>query len=750
MILILNIISLIVLLLNVFFLKNTLFGVVFLILWSLISGYSYKIIIEKYFKNIYFPYLFGIFAAFYSLCFFGSIFTVLYKITPLFFVISLILATLLPLLFIKKDKLLKLKFKIFYPQIGIKLNINSSVLFFGFFSFVFLILFYLFKARSGNYNIYQFSKTFQLLWILFSALIVFILIYIFKIKQEGNYQLTFFKEKTIKKTFIISLLLIIATSFIFHSTLPILYKSGFGGDRLRHTGTERYLQQGNIVTPSLFGNKENVSMKKIGGITIPEVLVVGNKQSYGNKWTADIFISWIINQDVINIDKYLVFILWSIFVPIFFINIFKNFTDNEDAMLLFSLGSVLVSPLLIQGSQSDPRSFGILLFLFILTLFINKIKSDDFSIKSFIVFNIISLILLYFNYIVFLVVFIIFTMFYILLNKTDIKFKSLFIVILSFPILLLDIMSSQSVFIKQNFITVLSKIGEFFSNLFSFVDYSGGIYESSRNFIYFKSVTDGYGLNFPWIVNFAPFFSIIFILLAIVGVIYFYKKQEKYRFVVFSFLSLLLSYVFSYLFFSGVRIFAKRIEVVISIFLLLFFVYGILFILEKIKENRKNINIIIIPVIIFYSLFSASTLFSGPIMENATSSDFEAVKWLFDKIKNDDRYCIIGNTWPLLALEYESGSRIVTGGFPQGFEYSQKERVEIFNKMIKNPTKETLQKAKEITGAKKCFLLLKDDYVKSAYFGKINFIQIHDKYKKLLTIFKSNKDIGDVKIFIEE
>ncbi len=277
MILILNIISTILLLLNVFFIKSTVLGVLFLILWLFVVGYSYKTLIGKYFKNLYFSYLFGIFAAFYILCFFGSVFTVLYKITPLFFVISLILATLIPLFFINKSKLINFKFNFLvlknifdFKKVNLKkINLNLFFVFFGILLFSGLIIFYLFKARTGDYNIYQFSKTFKLLWLLFSALIVFILIYILKIRQEENYQLTLFQEKKLNKTFIISVLLIIATSFIFHSSLPILYQSGFGGDRLRHTGTEKYLQQGNIVTPSLFGNKENVSMKKVGGLLIP-------------------------------------------------------------------------------------------------------------------------------------------------------------------------------------------------------------------------------------------------------------------------------------------------------------------------------------------------------------------------------------------------------------------------------------------------------------------------------------------------
>lgn len=756
MIVILNIISIVTILLNVFFLKSTFFGVAFFVIWLFLVGNSYKILIDKYTKNIYFKHLIGIFFAFYCLCFFGSIFVVLYKINFFYFSISLILTTIIPLFFLDKRILFRfykinflgIKNKILNNIKTINFSKNLILVFFSIIAFSFIVIFYLFKARTGDYNVYQFNKTFPLLWVLFSALICLVFIFILKIKNVEKNQLNIFNKNTGNKHFILSVFLIIFISFIFHSTLPILYKSGFGGDRLRHTGSEKYLQQGNIITPSLFGDKNNVVIKKIGNFFIPEVLIVGNKQSYGNKWTADIFISWIINKDVINIDKYLVFIIWSIFIPIFFINIFKNFTNNKKYLLLFSLGSLFLSPLLIQGSQSDPRSFGLLLFLFFVTLFINKVGDEDFNIKSFILFNLFSILFLYFNYIVFLVIFIIITSFYVLLNKTNIKARLLFILFFSFPILILDLLSGQTFFMKENFYQILDKINVFLNSLFSFGDYTSGIYESMRNFLYFKVSSENYNLKFPWIVNFAPFFSIIFFIFVVLGIVYFYRKQEKFKFLVFSFFSIFLSYFFSFVFFNGVRIFAKRIEIVISIMLILFFCFGVVFLCDRKRYEISN-NLICIPLIVFCSLFSVSTLFSGPIMENATESDFKVSKWIYDIVKNDEKYCIIANTWPLLAIEYESGSRIITGGFPQGLEYSQKERVEIFNKMIKNPSKELLDEAKKITGAKKCFLILRDSYIKSIYFGNIDFIGIHEKYKDILKVFSSNKNIDDVKIFIE-
>lgn len=738
MILILNIISTIFVLLNTFFTKNTLFGVSSFVFWLFTTGFLYKELLNKFFKNIKYSFLFGILTSFYLLMFFGSIFTVFYKITLLFFIISLILTTIFPLFFLLKDKKF-LSFKLYNLKLNkilkIKnLNIDLLFLMLGIIISSFFVLYYLFLASSGDYNIYPFNNTFPLLWVLYFFLLCFVIFFI--LKWESRIES--------KKYFFIGVLLIIFTSFIFHSHLPIVYEAGFGGDRLRHTATEKFLQEGNIVTPSLFGSKENISLKKIGNLEIPEVIIVGNKQSYGNKWTADIFLSWIINKDCLYVDKYLIFIIWSIFIPLIFINIFKNFSENNKFVLLFSISSIFLSPLLIFGSQSDPRSFGLIPFLFILSLFINKIKEENINKKIFItIFFVFIPLFLYMNYIVFLIIYLIFLLSYLFSNK---KLKIIYILFSSLFILILDLFSGSTYFLKQSFLGFLSKFGLFFSNLLSLNDYTNDIYESSRNFIYFKNFLNLEKINSPWLVNFAPIFSIIFLFIIILGIYHFYKSNFRYRFVINAFYSIFLSYFLSFVMFDGVRIFAKRTEVIISILFLVFFVNGLIFLFEKIK-NKINLEIFII---IFCSLLSVSALFSGPIMENATRNDFEAAKWLFSQIKNDEKYCVIGNTWPLLALEYESGRKIVTGGFPQGFEYSQKERVYIFNKLIKNPSKEYLEEAKKTTGANKCFLMLKDDYIKSAYFGNIDFIGIHKKYIEILDVFKSNKNIGDVKIFIEK
>ena len=117
----------------------------------------------------------------------------------------------------------------------------------------------LFYARTGDYILSPWYKIHPLYSYLFIALSFFCLLVIF----------SKCKLRTI-------LLVIILHSFLLHSYLPIVYETGFGGDKWRHVAAEKWLDQGKIYSPSLFGEEER-SYVGIGPFAIPEVFVVGNQ-----------------------------------------------------------------------------------------------------------------------------------------------------------------------------------------------------------------------------------------------------------------------------------------------------------------------------------------------------------------------------------------------------------------------------------------------------------------------------------------
>jgi hypothetical protein len=95
-------------------------------------------------------------------------------------------------------------------------------------------------------------------------------------------------------------------------------------------------------------------------------------------------------------------------------------------------------------------------------------------------------------------------------------------------------------------------------------------------------------------------------------------------------------------------------------------------------------------------------------------------------VSGNQKYCVLANTWPLLALESESGREIVTGGFPFYYEYRQPERVQLFDNMNKNPSVKDMERALAITGAKDCYFMTEDRWLypirKSQTFNRLNQI----------------------------
>jgi hypothetical protein len=79
--------------------------------------------------------------------------------------------------------------------------------------------------------------------------------------------------------------------------------------------------------------------------------------------------------------------------------------------------------------------------------------------------------------------------------------------------------------------------------------------------------------------------------------------------------------------------------------------------------------------------------------------------WQVEKNNTSGHYCVIADTYPLLALEALSAKRIVGGGFPIDQYFGQKEREEIFQELNQEFSAPMWQRAQNVTGAKECWFI---------------------------------------------
>jgi len=257
--------------LNFQFTQNIFLYILFFVFYCFLNSCWFGLILEKNGFEKEFQFILGFFCLLFLIAFLTAIPIVLYKIIPIYFLVILLLLTIIISLSSKrleksKGKDIKtLEEKIIPNKSSFK--VSKGLYFLGAIISLFM-LFLLFRARTGEYirSPWAVIHPFYIYGWLAISLIVGYLIF----------------SKCKLKTF---LFVIILSSLLLHSYLLIPYEAGFGGDKWRHIGAERSLMEGKIYEPALFG--KNVSYQNFGPLKIPEVFVAGNKTSYANMWGAN-------------------------------------------------------------------------------------------------------------------------------------------------------------------------------------------------------------------------------------------------------------------------------------------------------------------------------------------------------------------------------------------------------------------------------------------------------------------------------
>lgn len=773
-------------------------GFLFLAVYLFINATWLNKILSKIIpSDFYYRPLFGFYFLLILIAFAGAIFIVLWKITP-FIMISIFLVLTLIFSFLNRknfedfEKINEITKTKNVKDPGKKIKIleylkqnKQGYLFFCFFILLFFGFWFLWKARTGSYILHPWQvihPIYLYLYFFITFIIVFLILEGY-LEQSKTYSLDNSRKKStseitpqssiichddlIKFKTKIILLIIILFSFLTHAYLPIVYKVGFGGDRWRHLGAEKYLQEGKIYSPALFG--QEIKWQEFGPIKIPKVFVAGNKTSYASQWALTIFLSWILGIDVFWIDIFLLFFLWSIFIPLFLFKLAKLALEElksenqkwktETFPLLLAFLPTLFYPFQIYGSITLPTGFGFLSFLFILILYFSLLRQKEadqnlLNKKSklfFLFWFFFFVILLYFNYALYFILFLGISLTTFLLKKIQ-KKKSLLIIlfllliIYCFFIPFLDTFYSLTRWKSENFSQPLLFSGflkEFVKKLLGFESLPLlPIHITQGNFIYMQT---GESLSPSTLLSLIPWSIIISSMIwgFIIYALFDFKKKKKSVLitilVLFLFIALGNQFISTY-FMEGVHVLSKRLDLFIA-FLMLFFLgwgtYNFVTFSPKFITHRAKV----IFICIFFALTSVSTYASGPKLEMVTEDELKAAQYIWQRLKDKDpktKYCVLANTWPLLALEAVSGRKIITGGFPVYREYAQPERVRLFKGMSYWPSVRYLEKAFEITNSSSCYFMTERRFWTERVPGIL---------EKLMEIFGEYEKIGEVYIF---
>ncbi|MDA2921936.1 hypothetical protein MYX07_01580 [Patescibacteria group bacterium AH-259-L07] len=702
-----------------------------LIVYGTINSVWIGSILARYDIEKQLQFIFGLFLLIFLIAFGMALPIVFYKVGPLYLFGLLLFLTIAISLYSKsvsRRRISSLSLKVEGARTVFK--IPKIVYIVGFAVYLFL-LFLLIYSRTGEYI--------RSPWTVIHPLYLygwFFIIFILGLSVFAKIKLKHF------------LFLVIISSLLLHAYLLIPYEAGFGGDKWRHIGAEQWLAQGNVYTPALFG--EDVPYKRIGPIKVPEVFVVGNKTSYANMWGLVIAVSWLTGIDIFFIDLVLGMLLFSIFLPFLLLKIGSFFSHKKEFLYLFILMPFLFYPFVAYGSITMPLSFAFLLFLFSLIFLLRYYFQPSHS-RRLLFLLIVFIPLLYFNYILYLVLFLEILLLIILIKNIAAARRIILplfvicIILLLFFIPVLDTTNNFSWF-KYPAPTIgeiITSFKDFSSRLFTSVAIFPRIYGFEQdNWLY---ATIDRHLSRSVLINILPWAFILtpFLWLVVIFGVKHYKKLSHPRLGLLFILLLVVTFMNQFIgsyFMEGNHIFSKRLVLMSSFLVFIPLSWGIYQAVKKLSNIFLR-KAIVVAIVLVLSFTSVTVYASGPKFQVVTADEVIAAEYVWDDIGGDNlKYCVLANTWPLLALEGVSARHIVTGGFPYYFEYRQPERVQLFDNMNRSPSIRYLEKSLLITGARQCYFMTEKRW--------IEFNQREEVINQLDTLLGKHKSIGKVMVWL--
>jgi len=102
----------------------------------------------------------------------------------------------------------------------------------------------------------------------------------------------------------------------------------------------------------------------------------------------------------------------------------------------------------------------------------------------------------------------------------------------------------------------------------------------------------------------------------------------------------------------------------------------------------------------------------GPVSRAVSQDEVSAMSYVWEKTRFTHRPCVVADTYPLLLLEANSAKKIIGGGLPIDENFSQPERVSLYEGFLKNKDIYYFNKAADIAVAQSCMFVVKSDIIK--------------------------------------
>jgi len=514
------------------------------------------------------------------------------------------------------------------------------------------------------------------------------------------------------------LFFIILHSVLVHAYLPLAHSLPWGGDVWRHIGIERQIMQGDAILPVLFG--EQAEWKEVVGADIPAVLVSPNKYVYSHLWGLTTLVSQTLQVDLKTVNIWLVPILWSLFFPVIMFRMGRLLFGSWRKGLWLAWLSMLVFPLQALGGLSLPVSLGYLTFFFTLMLWLQYVQEGRVWQRR-VVLALAFLMLFGYTLHVILIWLLLFStcaLRYMGAIKNRLVSVGVYAAVFSASVFVfpaIEILSRIS-FVPRTFDVFVQ-----FKQLFG--QFTGWFYASairphdilSGNILF--NHTPDYAFVSSLFTDVRWHVIVVSILLyglAKYGVFQLLQKGATLQWQIMTFLmsTIVGGYVVGWFVLDGDRLFTRRMDGMMAVLVLIFFLFGFSLFVKNSIRNAGHRRIVVSACVVLLAWFGTTALASGPDMRVVSEAEYAAAALVWEQAdRQASNHCVIADSWSLLTLEGMSGQRIVGGGFPIGYQFGQPERTLMFDEIQKEPRASILEFAHKKTGAEQCWVVLQKDQI---------------------------------------
>ncbi|MFA6105059.1 MAG: hypothetical protein WC725_00460 [Patescibacteria group bacterium] len=506
-----------------------------------------------------------------------------------------------------------------------------------------------------------------------------------------------------------ALILLIVITFLQHSYLPLTNNLFYGADGWRHISTEQRLFEGLKIDEPVISDAT---------LTTKLTSYIG-RFAYSQLWGASVMLSKILSVNLIDLNRWLMPVMWGILFPILLFEIARSFGRGNRRSLLFVWLSLLPFAFQAAGSFTLPVNFGFLIWLASLLLIFRRSENPDRGQLSIIIlFGII----ITFGYTLFALLFwVSFIIFEVIKWRLEFTWTEVAMMILGFALFLLAVEWKFGYAFYLGNSAIWDGLKQAIGSLSSYYLASGPRPHDilSGNIILNQAPTYAFVSNFftsslKWLLPVMIVFWLIFFYGIYVVIIRGFQSlpdlpgndrvniyRNHYSWLLIACFGLLLSYILGRYFFSGEHLLIRRLDVVLAFFMMLV-AFTAFYKLNL--ENRYPLIATFIMVVV--SIFIGVSYSLGPDTKNVSGEEYRAVQYVASEEASEDKHCVIAETYPLLALESVTKGGVLGGGFPISHNFEQPELSRL-QMNLNDISVIDVRAALTLTQAKRCWLFAK-------------------------------------------